>query len=218
MSVLELKNDISRSLLEIGAVDVRVNPPFTWASGRLAPIYCDNRLIMSYPKIRKKVSEGFKMLINAMAWEPAVIAGTSTAGIPHAAWLADLLDLPMVYVRSSEKQHGKGGRIEGKLGIDQPVILIEDLISTGGSSVSAANAIIHAGANLLCVYAIFTYRLDIAFERFHNAGIPFDALTNLDILKRQAVDSGRLSSGSLWVLNEWRKNPSRWSSERGGAS
>ncbi|MCP4199581.1 MAG: orotate phosphoribosyltransferase, partial [Proteobacteria bacterium] len=122
-----MERAIARSLLEIGAVSLKIDPPFTWASGRLSPIYCDNRLLMSYPERRKDVTKGFEAIIERQGWSPEVIAGTATAGIPHAAWLADRLGLPMVYVRGSAKQHGKGNRIEGVLEAGKKVVLVEDL-------------------------------------------------------------------------------------------
>jgi len=213
-----MDREIARSLMEIGAVTLRADPPFKWASGRFAPIYCDNRLLMNYPALRRRVAESFAAAIRGAGWEPEIIAGTATAGIPHAAWLADLLELPMVYVRGSAKDHGKGRRIEGLLEAGRRVVLIEDLVSTGGSSVDAAQALIEAGAELLGVIAIFTYGLDVAAERFAAAGVPLETLTSFDELMDVALAAGKLSAAHKAILADWQRDPSAWSAERGGAT
>lgn len=212
-----MKKDIAKSLLEINAVSLRVDPPFQWASGRLSPIYCDNRLTMSYPDLRRKIAGAFVEVIKDVGWKPEVIAGTATAGIPHAAWVSDRLDLPMVYVRSSSKKHGKGNRIEGQLDEGRKVVLIEDLISTGGSSLDAAEALREAGAELLGIVAIFTYGLQVAVERFKNAGVPYHTLSDFETLRDEAIKGGRLREESRQILEEWQKNPGEWSLSRGGA-
>lgn len=209
---------IARTLLEIGAVTLRTDPPFTWASGRLAPIYCDNRLLMSYPEGRRLVTEAFAARISEAGWEPRVVAGTATAGIPHAAWLAHLLDLPMVYVRGAAKGHGKENRVEGRLERGAPAVLVEDLVSTGGSSLDAAGALAEAGADLRGVTAIFTYGLDVAARRFEEAELELIALTDLGSMLAEAESSGRLGSGERAILESWRRDPAAWSLERGGAS
>jgi orotate phosphoribosyltransferase len=210
-----MHRDIARILLDLGAVSLRIDPPFTWASGRRSPIYCDNRLIMSDPAARKTVASAFKRLIEANNLSPAVIAGTATAGIPHAAWLADLMALPMVYVRGSAKDHGKENRIEGKLPTNSPVLLIEDLISTGGSSVAAARGLREAGAEVLGIAAIFTYGLEIAKKTFEAASLPYFALTRFDVLADEAAKGGRLSPSDLDTLAEWQRDPALWSEKRG---
>jgi orotate phosphoribosyltransferase len=208
---------IASVLLEIEAVALSVAPPFTWASGRLSPIYCDNRLLMSHPEQREMVANGFKLMIERQGWKPDVIAGTSTAGIPHAAWLAGLMGLPMVYVRGAAKGHGKGNRIEGRLNKGQKVVLIEDLISTGGSSIDAAQGIIETGAVLLGVAAIFTYGLKIATDRFNEAGIMCATLTTFSVLMQEALEKGTLSPGNKAIIAEWQQDPAVWSASRGGA-
>jgi orotate phosphoribosyltransferase len=213
-----MDREIARSLMEIGAVTLRADPPFKWASGRFAPIYCDNRLLMHYPDHRRRVAESFAAAIREQGWEPEVIAGTATAGIPHAAWLADVLGLPMVYVRGSAKDHGKGRRIEGLLEKGRRVALIEDLISTGGSSIDAARALIDAEADLLGVAAIFTYGLDVASARFDEAGIALTTLTSFDQLMDEALALGKLSAAHKAILADWQRDPSAWSAERGGAT
>ncbi|MBN2317458.1 MAG: orotate phosphoribosyltransferase [Acidobacteria bacterium] len=209
-----MDRDIARILLDLKAVSLRIDPPFTWTSGRLAPIYCDNRLVISDPARRKLVAFAFKALIEEKGFAPEVIAGTATAGIPHAAWLADLMDLPMVYVRGAAKGHGKQNRIEGRMETGKRVVLIEDLISTGGSSVSAAEGLKEAGAEVLGVLAIFTYGLDAARMAFHDAGIPLYTLTSFDVLTKEAAESGRLSESDLDTLSEWQKDPALWSEKR----
>jgi orotate phosphoribosyltransferase len=212
-----MERAIARSLLKIGAVSLKIAPPFTWASGRLSPIYCDNRLLMSYPERRKEVTKGFVAIMEGQGWSPEVIAGTATAGIPHAAWLADHLGLPMVYVRGSAKQHGKGNRIEGLLEAGKKVVLVEDLISTGGSSIDAAKGVVEAGGELLGVGAIFTYGLKKATTAFADAGFPFATLTNFSVLMEQAIEMGSFSADHKDVIAEWQQDPAAWSSSRGGA-
>ncbi len=209
-----MNRNIARILLDLEAVSLRIDPPFTWTSGRLAPIYCDNRLIISDPASRKRVTAGFKTLIEEKGFHPDVIAGTATAGIPHAAWLSDLMDLPMVYVRGAAKGHGKQNRIEGRLEAGKRVILIEDLISTGGSSVSAAEGLKEAGADVLGVLAIFTYGLEVAQKAFLEANIPLYTLTSFDVLAKEAAEGGRLSESDLDTLAQWQRDPALWSENR----
>jgi len=209
--------NVAALLLEAEAVALRLDPPFTWASGRLSPIYCDNRLLMSFPASRRQVTEAFAGRIADLGWHPDVIAGTATAGIPHAAWLADRLDLPMVYVRGAAKEHGKGNRVEGRLLEGEKVVLVEDLISTGGSSLAAAQGIIDAGAQLLGVIAIFSYALDVARERFEAAKVAFDSLTSFPQLLEVSLATGSLDAAQKAILAEWRRDPAAWSLERGGA-
>jgi orotate phosphoribosyltransferase len=209
-----MDRSIARMLLEIGAVSLRFDPPFQWASGRLSPIYCDNRLLMSYPAFRRKVSEGFTALMRKSGFKPDVIAGTATAGIPHAAWLAERTNLPMIYVRGAAKGHGKQNRIEGALKEGQTVVLIEDLISTGGSSIAAAEGIVEAGGKLLGVLAIFTYGLDVATRKFKAAGIPLFALTSFEVMREEAEEMGLLKGEDAHVLSEWQRDPALWSETR----
>lgn len=215
---MTMERGIARSLMEIGAVSLRADPPFVWASGRLSPIYCDNRLLMADPERRREVARGFATRIAEREWNPEVIAGTATAGIPHAAWLADLLELPMVYVRGAAKGHGKENRIEGRLERKQRVVLVEDLISTGGSSLEAAQALVDAGAELCGVVAIFTYGLQVAARRFSDAGVALATLTDFDQLMDEALAQGRLSASEKAVIADWKRDPGEWSASRGGAS
>jgi orotate phosphoribosyltransferase len=207
MSTQQLAAGIAGALLDIGAVALRPHQPFTWTSGIKSPIYCDNRLTMSHPHIRRQIAEGFAAVIREQYPDAQVVAGTATAGIPHAAWVAELLDLPMVYIRDKAKGHGKENLIEGTIVPGQKVIVIEDLISTGGSSLKAAQAVNEAGGQALCVLAIFSYQLDKAVNAFAEAGIPLITLSNYSVLLDVAVMKGAILPEDLSLLQTWRKNP-----------
>jgi len=213
-----MERTIARILMEIGAVTLRADPPFQWASGRFSPIYCDNRLIMSHPAKRMAVAESFVRAIEARGWKPEVVAGTATAGIPHAAWVAHLMSLPMVYVRGAAKGHGKENRIEGALEKGKRVVLIEDLISTGGSSLEAASALVESGAKLEGLAAIFTYGLATAQKRFAEAKVDFLALSNFGALMDESLAQGALTAAQKAIIADWQRDPSAWSVERGGAA
>ncbi|MYL46588.1 orotate phosphoribosyltransferase [Virgibacillus halodenitrificans] len=201
---MEVNKELARELVKIKAVQINPNKFFTWTSGIKSPIYCDNRMTMSYPKVRKKIVNAFKQFIENMEEQPEVIAGCATAGIPHAAWLAEALDLPMVYVRGKAKAHGKGNQIEGDLREGQRVIVIEDLISTGGSSIEAAKSLEKSGAEVLGVLAIFTYGLAIASENFKKEKIYLHTITNFDSLVDLLVEDGELPPEKKAGLLEWR--------------
>lgn len=206
-----LDNAIAGALLEIGAVSLRPETPFTWASGLKSPIYCDNRLTMAYPQVRRQIRDGFTTLLQEHAISPDAIAGTATAGIPHAAWLADRLDLPMAYVRSAAKSHGQGKRIEGLISPGQDVVVVEDLVSTGESSIQVVEAIREAGARVLCVLAIFTYGLPQAGAAFERSGVPLITLTTYASLLEVALEEERIGGGTLETLQEWQQDPRAWS-------
>ncbi|MFC6276233.1 orotate phosphoribosyltransferase [Psittacicella hinzii] len=197
---------IAQHLLAIKAVELRpeVENYFTWTSGIRSPIYCDNRLTMSYPNIRKDVALGMVELIKQHFPDVEVIAGTATAGIPHAAWVSELLNLPMVYVRDAKKKHGKTNQIEGKITPQQKVIVIEDLISTGVSSLGAVQALKQDGAQVLGVVAIFTYGLDKANNAFTQAKCPLYTLTSYDALINQAQTLGYVKPEQVASLKAWR--------------
>lgn len=201
---MEVNKELARELVKIKAVQINPDKFFTWTSGIKSPIYCDNRMTMSYPKVRKKIVNAFKQFIENMEEQPEVIAGCATAGIPHAAWLAEALDLPMVYVRGKAKGHGKGNQIEGDLREGQRVIVIEDLISTGGSSIEAAKSLEKSGAEVLGVLAIFTYGLAIASENFKKEKIYLHTITNFDSLVDLLVEDGELPPEKKAGLLEWR--------------
>ncbi|TLG81324.1 orotate phosphoribosyltransferase [Vagococcus zengguangii] len=200
----------AQHLLEIGAVSLKPTEPFTWASGIKSPIYCDNRVIMGYPSIRKEVARNLAEMIKTNYPDVEVIAGTATAGIPHAAWIADILELPMVYIRSAAKKHGRGNQIEGVIHEGQKMVIIEDLISTGGSVLEAAEAAKREGADVLGVAAIFTYELADGINNFEEAGLAFETLTNYSTLITTAIDTNRIEANQRELLEEWKQNPREW--------
>ncbi|MCK0470695.1 orotate phosphoribosyltransferase [Halalkalibacter sp. APA_J-10(15)] len=202
-----MKESIAKHLLTIEAVHLQPNEPFTWTSGIKSPIYCDNRLTLSFPSVRKDIIKGFVELYNEHIKKADVIAGTATAGIPHAALLADALELPMAYVRGSAKGHGKQNQIEGKVERGQKVVLVEDLISTGGSVVKAAEALREAGAEVVAVVAIFTYEFQKAEVTMQNANIPTYILTNYSTLVEVASQNGYIKQADVAKLNKWRNDP-----------
>lgn len=206
-----MKSTIAELLLEINAVALRPNEPFTWTSGLRSPIYCDNRLTLSYPNVRRKIAAGLKELILQHFPSAEVVAGTATAGIPHAAWVSDLLDLPMVYVRSKAKEHGKGNQIEGMVKKGQKVVVVEDLISTGGSVITAVEALRAAGCEVLGAVSIFTYDLEKGKEKLQQAGIPTVSLTDFASLVDQAVEIGYIKNDDRNRLQTWSRDPSEWS-------
>ncbi|OBZ16709.1 MULTISPECIES: orotate phosphoribosyltransferase [Bacillales] len=207
LTLSELPTQIAKSLLEIEAVALRPSDPFTWTSGIKSPIYCDNRLTMTYPEIRDLIAEGFATIIRENYPDAEVIAGTSTAGIPHAAWVAQKLNLPMAYIRDKAKGHGKQNQIEGRVNPGQKVVVIEDLISTGGSSLKAGLAVREAGAEVLAVLAIFTYEFDSAVQSFADEKMPLATLSNYSALIQTAVQLGKVASEDVAALQAWRQDP-----------
>ena len=205
-----MKRKIAESLLNIQAVALKPNDPFTWSSGLRAPIYCDNRLTLSYPSVRKEIATGLKEIILEKFPGAELIAGTATAGIPHAAWVSDLLDLPMCYVRSKPKGHGQGNQIEGKAEPGQKVVVVEDLISTGGSVITAVEALRKAGCEVLGVVAIFSYQLQKGKELLENAEITAYTLTDFETLSEIAKEKGYIQEEDMQKLSEWRKDPVEW--------
>lgn len=199
-----IKNDLTNELLRIQAVQINTEQLFTWTSGLQSPIYCDNRLTISEPVVRKKITRAFVGMIEGLKEKPDVIAGCATAGIPHAAWLADALDVPLVYVRSTAKGHGKQNQIEGELHPNQRVVLVEDLISTGSSAIEAAKALEAAGAHVQKVLAIFTYNLTKADEAFTEAGFPYETITDYDTLTRLLEETNQITADQKQILIEWR--------------
>lgn len=193
--------DIAADLLAIGAVQVRTDQYFTWASGTRSPIYCDNRLTLSHPAARRRIAEAFAQRIRAMPIQPDVIAGCATAGIPHAAWVAEQLSLPMIYARPEPKKHGKGNQIEGLLASGQKVVVIEDLISTGGSAIATARAIEAAGGHVLQIMAIVTYGLTRAHQALAEAGHDHACLTDYDAILQQM----NLTQAQARQLRQWRR-------------
>ncbi len=194
---------IANDLLDIKAFIFSPENPFTWASGIKSPVYCDNRITLSYPEVRKNIVSGFCDLIKKHYPEVEVIAGVATAGIPHAALVAAALDLPLVYVRSSAKKHGKKNRIEGEFRDGAKIVVIEDLISTGGSALDAVNAL--GEASILGVSAIFTYGLSVASENFATAGVDFKTILDFDDLTKAAVSKGLLREDQVAGIIRWKE-------------
>lgn len=206
----EISKAIAKDLLTIEAVFLRPNEPFTWASGIKSPIYCDNRMTMSYPAVRKAIASGLAAQIKEHFPDVEVIAGTATAGIPHAAWVADILDLPMVYIRSKAKDHGKGNQIEGRITEGQKMVVIEDLISTGGSVLEACEAAAREGANVLGVAAIFTYELPQGLNNFEKAQLPLVTLTNYSTMIDAALEMDYIGKEDIALLQQWKQSPQTW--------
>lgn len=201
------KADIARGLLSIKAVFLRPDEPFTWASGIKSPIYCDNRLILSYPEVRELVERGIAETVQQVYPQAQALMGTSTAGIAHAAIAAYKLGLPMGYVRGSAKDHGRKNQIEGKIEPGEKVVVIEDLISTGGSSIECAQVLADAGADVLGVISIFTYGMKASQEAFEKAGFEHTSLTDLDELVEVAAQEGYIKPEDVTRLKAFRDNP-----------
>ena len=203
-----MKKAIAKNLLSIGAVFLRPEEPFTWASGIKSPVYCDNRLILTAPDARNTVETAIAETIKKEYPECEVIMGTSTAGIAHAAIAAHLLDMPMGYVRSGAKDHGRGNQIEGRLEPSQKVVVVEDLISTGGSVIEVVNVLREAGADVLGIVSIFTYGMKKGFERLANAKVKNISLTDFETLAEVAAEEGYIKEDDIKRLIAFRDNPS----------
>ena len=204
----EMQKKIAKDLLEIKAVFFSPDKPFTWASGIKSPIYCDNRLTLTAPKVRCDVEEGLAQLIKENYPDAEVLMGTSTAGIAHAAITAHLLDMPMGYVRSGAKDHGRQNQIEGKLEAGQKVVVVEDLISTGGSVIEVVNVLREAGAEVLGIVSIFTYGMKKGLERLEAANAKNVSLTNFDVIAEVAAECGYVKHEDITRLIAFRNNPS----------
>lgn len=202
------KESIAQGLLQIGAVFLRPDEPFTWASGIKSPIYCDNRLILTAPAVRALVEQTLAETIRLLYPQAEVLMGTATAGIAHAAIAAHLLGLPMGYVRSGAKDHGRGNQIEGKLDPGQKVVIVEDLISTGGSVIETAEALRAAGAQVLGIVSLFTYGMQRGLDKLAAAGLENTSLTDFDTITDVAVQEGRITPGDRERLLAFRADPS----------
>lgn len=200
----------AESLLEIKAVKINKTEPFTWASGWKSPIYCDNRKTLSYPPIRTYIRQNFAAIIKEEFGDVDVIAGVATGAIAIGVLVAQELGKPFVYIRSGNKEHGMKNKIEGVIDAGQTVVVIEDLISTGGSSLAAVEALNEVGALVKGMVAIFTYGFNVAAEGFKKAGVRLYTLSNYDILIQQAVDYGYIKEDDVASLQEWRLNPAQW--------
>ncbi len=214
MSIVKIQEEtagkIASLLLEVEAIKLNYKNPFTWSSGWKSPIYCDNRLALSYPKIRTLIKEILAQTIKSNFGQAEYIAGVATAGVPQGALVADALDLPYIYVRPKPKDHGMGNLIEGRIEKGKKVVLIEDLISTGGSSLKAAQALKEAGLNVLGMVAIFTYGFDVAEKNFEEAKIPLICLSDFNHMLKEAVDKKYLDENQLIYVKSWRVDPANW--------
>ena len=201
---------LAAGLLRIGAVLLRPDEPFTWASGWHSPIYCDNRRILSDPELRSFVAESLAGMATGLYPEAEIVAGVATGAIAHGVLAADRMGKPFVYVRPKPKDHGTGSQIEGKLPDGAKVVVIEDLVSTGMSSLAAVEALRKAGADVLGMVAIFTYGFDIAEDRFAAAGVRLSTLSNYGALIEEATEAGLVKPSDAEVLMEWRRDPANW--------
>ena len=209
-SINQIQQKVASYLLQIKAIKLSPSTPFTWASGLKSPIYCDNRATLSYPEVRGYIRDSFAALIRQKYPDVEVIAGVATGAIAHGVLVAEAMGLPFVYVRSDAKTHGMCNRVEGNLQKGQKVVVIEDLISTGGSSLAAVEALREAGADVLGLYAIFTYGFKRAVDAFDGANCNLDTLSNYDALLEHALEIGYIAPDQLEALKKWRHAPEEW--------
>ena len=202
-----MKEIIAKHLLDIEAVILRPEDPFTWTSGIKSPIYCDNRLTLSYPVVRNDIEKGLCDIVKVEYPDAEMLMGTATAGIPHAAIMADKMDLPMGYVRSGAKKHGRGNQVEGLTAPGMKVVVVEDLISTGGSVIEVVEALREAGADVLGIVSIFTYNMRKGLDRLAAAQVQNTSLTNFDVLVEVAAETGYLAPEAITALKAFRDNP-----------
>ena len=202
--------EVARQLLAINTIKIQPDSPFTWASGWKAPIYCDNRKILSYPKTRTFICDAFTELVKEKYPEAEAIAGVATGAIAHGVLIAEKLGLPFIYIRSAPKGHGLENLIEGDIPQGTKTVIIEDLVSTGTSSLNAAQAVRNYGAEVLGMLAIFTYNFPHAAKNFEEANIELTTLSNYNVLLQLAYDSGEINDQQLESLNSWRKTPETW--------
>lgn len=212
---MSLAGEIARKLLQINAIKLSPQKPFTWASGLRSPIYCDNRIALSYPDTRSFIIDCFVEKAKSIA-DYNLVAGVATAGIPHGALLADRLNLPFIYVRSKAKAHGRQNQIEGFIPPGSRALVIEDLISTGGSCLKATDALLDSGCQIAEVLAIFTYGFEQATDAFAAANIPFGTLSHYDVLLDVALSTNYIDKNQLDTLKSWRKDPKLWSESFSG--
>jgi len=205
-----LEQKIAQSLLQIKAIKLQPANPFTWASGWKSPIYCDNRKTLSYPEIRDLLKENFAQVVTEKFGKPDFIAGVATGAIAIGALVADALNLPFVYVRPKPKEHGLGNQIEGEIPEGKKVVVIEDLVSTGKSSLKAVEALRNQNIKVIGMVAVFTYGLKIAENNFKEANVPLKTLSNYNQLIQFALQTGYIKESDLETLNQWRENPEAW--------
>ncbi|MDR0368263.1 MAG: orotate phosphoribosyltransferase [Bacteroidales bacterium] len=210
---MELSKNCAKYLLEIKAVKLNPTQPFTWASGLKSPIYCDNRKTLSYPQIRTFIRDGLVETIKKQFPNVEVIAGVATGAIAQGALVAEAMGLPFVYVRSEEKKHGLTNIVEGVVAAKQKVVVVEDLVSTGQSSLKAAHALKDMECEVLGMVAIFTYNLPVAKQRFEEAQLPLHTLTDYNIMVKQAAEDGYIQQNEINTLNQWSKDPAAWAEQ-----
>ncbi|HER07642.1 MAG TPA: orotate phosphoribosyltransferase [Bacteroides sp.] len=206
----QVRKQIAGFLLQSKAIILEPAKPFRWASGWLSPIYCDNRITLSYPGIRNHITEAFVETILTHFGQPGLIAGVATGAIAQGALVADRMNLPLVYVRSAPKAHGRQNLIEGRITGGEKVVVVEDLVSTGGSSLRAVEILRESGAEVLGMAAIFTYGFRVAEDNFREAGVPLVTLSDYDTLISLALESGYIRKDQLKLLEDWKKDPSGW--------
>ena len=207
---LDSAKQLAKSLLQINAIILQPKEPFTWASGWKSPIYCDNRRTLSFPEIRTFIRQGLAKIVNEHFKGANVIAGVATGGIPHGALVAEELGMPFIYVRSTAKKHGRKNKVEGYFNEGQSVILIEDLISSGKSSLEAVEAIRNEGLNVKGIASIFTYGFDTAKQNFIDANCEYMSLCDYNSLIQEAVKTNYINESEIPILKSWRKDPSNW--------
>ena len=208
--MIDFQLEVTKRLLQINTIKIQPSSPFTWASGWLAPIYCDNRKILSYPETRSFICDQFVRIIKEKYPHAEVIAGVATGAIAHGVLVAEKLGLPFIYVRSKPKDHGLENLIEGDLKSGQKVVVIEDLVSTGGSSLKAVEALTNFGGDILGMCAIFTYNFPVATDNFKKEGVELTTLSNYEILINLALEMGEVHKDEMDSLRSWRENPSKW--------
>lgn len=208
--MIDFQLEVTKRLLQINTIKIQPSSPFTWASGWLAPIYCDNRKILSYPETRSFICDQFVRIIKEKYPQAEVIAGVATGAIAHGVLVAEKLGLPFIYVRSKPKDHGLENLIEGDLKSGQKVVVIEDLVSTGGSSLKAVEALTNFGGDILGMCAIFTYNFPVATDNFKKEGVELTTLSNYEILINLALEMGEVHKDEMDSLRSWRENPSKW--------
>ncbi len=207
---IDIAKKIAKYLLQINAIILNPNNPFKWAAGWNSPIYCDNRKTLAYPKVRNYIKKSLSDIIREKHQKTDVIAGVATAGIPHGALIAEELNIPFIYVRAKAKEHGKKNQIEGYFKKGQSVVLVEDLISSGKSSIDASNALRDAGMKVNGIISIFTYNFDHAARYFEETNNNYTSLCDYNTLLEQAVKQKSISNNELSILKEWRENPAIW--------
>ena len=207
---IKIAQKVAKSLLQINAIILQPRTPFTWASGWKSPIYCDNRKTLSFPKIRTYIKESLAQIVKDHQKDINIIAGVATAGIPHGSLLAEYINIPFIYARATAKEHGKKNKIEGYFEKGQSVILVEDLISSGMSSIDAANTLKKAGLKVKGVISIFTYGFETATENFKNADLEYLSLCDYNTLLPEAIKQGYIQKDDLPILELWREKPSSW--------